>query len=181
MENFKNEVMDNMEAELQKKIAFAKEHVLSKEEYEQGLKKDFEMRGIENTRELTDEEVEYFHSFREKINEATIEVQTLPEAKRAMEMLGFDYEAVADTLSHENAHGNKAEQLGAKHLGYRFLLIRMPEGLVVQPQANLYIPDEWDEKTQNDVLTQITNAPEEYGNELSEGDLRDLNHLNDKK
>lgn len=183
MENnpfIRSEKLANLEIELQQKIQIAKENALTEEEYEEVAEKEFEMQSIQNKRELSDEEVEYYYNFREKMNKATIEVATLTEAKRIMEILRFPSEELIDTLAHENAHGNKAEQLGAQHLGYKFVVIEANGGYAIQPQANIYIPDEWDKKKQNTVLSQITNAPEEYGNTLSDGDRRDIADLDIK-
>jgi len=184
MENyFKNENNSaiRMKVELQKKINFAKEHALSQEEYEQGMKNKFELRDIENKQDLTTDEIKYLVSLQHKINEATVEAENLFEFRHAMEILGFKHETIIYALSHENAHGNKAEQLGATHIGYRFILVNTPEGLGVQPQTSIYIPDELDEKVKNNTLVQIIKAPEEYGGEMSEGDLRDLDYLNSNK
>jgi hypothetical protein len=178
MESFsKNEILDKLEVELRGKIDFAKENALSEEEYEEVSEKEFEMQSIQNKRELTDEEVEYYFDFRERMNKATIEVKTLIEAKRIMELLNFKQETLIDTLAHENAHGNVAEQHGAQHIGYKFVVIEGKGGYIIQPQANIYLPDEWDKNKQNFVLARITQAPEEYGNSISEGDKRDLKEL----
>jgi len=95
-----------------------------------------------------------------------------------MVILGLSTYSTNDTLSHENAHANKAEQLGATHIGYKFVLIKEDGGFNVQPQANYYIPDEWNKEKQNAVNIEITKAPEEYGNKMSHGDKRYLEDLN---
>lgn len=173
-----SEFLNNKEFEIREKLAFAKKHALSPEEQKEAMDKEREMQGIQQKRELTSPEVEYYYTFREKMNAATIEVETLPEARRTMELLGLNYDAIIDTLSHENAHGNKAEQLGADHIGYKFLLTREPGGrLGVHPQAYIYIPDEWDKETQKAVLSEVTWAPEDYGNSLSDDDKKDLEQL----
>ncbi len=179
MENFqKNESLSSIETDLREKINFAKIHALSQEEYENILDEEFKMKDIESKRKLTDEEVNYFYEFRKRMIEATITIGTLPEAKRVMEILGFDNASLIDTLSHENAHGNKAEQLGAWHLGYKFCLIKADDGdFLIQPQANINIPENLEKEEQNKILSEIIFAPEEYDNKLSRGDREDLEHL----
>ena len=181
MENFLNntEFLKNAEAKIQQKISFAKAHALTQEEYKIVSDMEFEMQGIQNKRELTDDEVNYYHDFRQKMNDATVEVETLPEMRRVMGILGFDANSIVDIMSHENAHGNKAQQLGAQHLGYRFMIIKGDNGgIIVQPQASLYIPDEWDAEKQKAVHLATLQAPDEYGNEMSESDK---NYLKDLK
>ena len=181
MENSSNnsEFLKNAEAKIQQKVSIAKENALTEREYEDVSEAEYEMQSIQNMRELTDKEVFHYHQFRDKMNKASIEVETLTEARRVMGILGFDPHSIIDTLSHENAHGNKAEELGAKHLGYKFVLIKSANGgFLVQPQAMTYIPDEWDKEKQNDTEMKILQAPEEYGNEMSQSDK---NYLEDLK
>jgi len=172
-----NKNLEILESNLQKKIQFAKENALSEREYEEISEKEFEMQQLQNKRELTDEEVNFYFNFREKNNKASIEIETITEAKRVMEILGFDQDSLLDTIAHENAHGNVAEKIGANHLGYKFVVIRLENGYAIQPQANIYIPDEWSKDRQNEALLQITQAPEDYDNTLSSGDRRDIDGL----
>lgn len=179
MENFqKNESPSSIETDLQEKITSAKTHALSQEEYKNILDEELKMKDIESERELRDEEVNHFHEFRKRMTEATIVVETLLEAKKVMEILGFSNDSLINTLSHENAHANKAEQLGAYHLGYKFCLIKTNNGdFLVQPQASIDIPRHLEKEEQNKMLSEIIFAPDEYNNKLSEGDREDLEHL----
>ena len=177
-----SEFLNKLEIEIRNKIAFAIENALSEDKYKKILEEEFKMRDIEKKRELSDQEVEQFFPFRDQLNKATVFVETITEARRVMEILKFNTHSLLDTIAHENAHGNRAEQLGAKHLGYNFLIIKRNNGgLGVIPQASLYIPDEWDKETQQAVLSEITWAPDDYGNEISESDKRDLKHLHNKE
>lgn len=137
MENVSNnnEFLQNAEAKIQQKISVAKEHALTEKEYEEVAEAEFEMQNIQTKRELTDKKVFHYSQFRDKMNNATVEVETLTEARR---VIGFDAHSITDTLSHENTHGNKAEQLGAKHLGYKFVLIKRMEDLLYSPKQ-IYI------------------------------------------
>jgi len=180
MENFLNntEFLKNAEAKIQQKVSLAKERALTEKEYEEVSEAEYEMQSIQNKRELTDKEVFHYHQFRDKMNNASIEVETLTEARRVMGILGFDAHSIIDTLAHENAHGNKAEQLGANHHGYSFTLSETADGkFAVQPQAITSIPDEWSTKKANEVDAQILQAPDEYGNKMSDSDKKKLEEI----
>jgi len=82
MENFTNnpEFLKSVEAKLQQKILIAKENALTKEEYEEIAEADFESQNIQNKRELTEKEAFHYQQFKDRINKATIQVETLTEA-----------------------------------------------------------------------------------------------------
>lgn len=170
-----------MEAGLQKKVAFAKEHILSEQDYENISTEQLRMRAIEKDREFTNEEVDHFLSFLEKIENATVIVSTIPEARRVMELLNFKPDQVTHVLAHENAHANKAEELGGEHLGYEFILNRGSEGnILIHAQAKNKIPDGLSEEEEKIFKLKTLFAPEEYGNKLSEADIRDIEELSKK-
>ena len=104
-------------------------------------------------------------------------IETLLEFKLFMENLGMPKEDIQDFLAHENAHSNKAESLGAEHLGYKINLIRNGNGYIFKPSSDIYIPDEWSEEKINDTYKLIAQAPEEYGNRLSPDDIEILKKL----
>ena len=169
---------ENIESEIQEKISFAKDHALTEVESLEIDQKEVELEKICNERELTDDEVEHFFSFRERMNDATIRVSTLPEARRTMEILGFDADNLVDTLSHENAHANKAEQLGANHTGYNFIITETKDGRYeVGPQAVTSTPDDWLAEHKRHVEAQILQAPDEYGNKMSDSDKQKLKEI----
>lgn len=112
------------------------------------------------------------------MNNASVTVETLSEARRVMGILGLDAHFIVDTMAHENAHGNRAEQLGSEHLGYQFLLIKNSDGnFIVGPKAIIVIPDEWDKERQKIVHSETLRAPADYGNEMSESDKEALKQL----
>ncbi len=175
----KNESLSNLENELQKKIAFAKEHALSDAEYENLKQEEEKMQTIQDQRELTDEEVNHFYSFREKLNESSIEVETLVELKRAMDLLRVGSQSLVETIAHENAHGNKAEELGATHHGYHLLILKGNNGEFYSiPKAILSFPDEWDINKKIAVKSKSLKAPEDYGREMSDDDKEEYKKLN---
>lgn len=105
---------------------------------------------------------------------AKIHVRTLPEFKMLLEKIGMQGDSLIDSLEHENAHANKAEELGARHEGYQVLCLRYKNGFGYIPQVSIYIPDRWSLHKQKEVSGKIINAPEEYGNSLSPDDINDL-------
>lgn len=170
-----NKLPEEIELKLQQKISYAKEHCLTLEEEKQINEKLIEGTIIQNKRELTDEEVEYYYSFRDRLDQASVVVDTINEAKRVMELIGFTDDSTIDTLEHENAHANKAMQLGANFGGYKFSIVRdIDGGYLITPMAITSIPDDWSDKKREEVETQIIKAPEEYGNRMSEADKQEL-------
>ncbi|NTV44079.1 MAG: hypothetical protein HGA67_00070 [Candidatus Yonathbacteria bacterium] len=151
---------EDIEKELQEKIASAKKHALTWDQYS------------ETTKDEHAEEV------KEIVSQATVFVETLPEFRRALELLSFDDTSLLDTLVHENAHGNKADELGAEHQGYKIILINNGDGrFAAQPQSYIYIPDEWAQEKQDATLNEIYKAPEAQGNALSPDDKEKLDGL----
>lgn len=163
IENF-----NNLEKDINVKVSYAKEHAIQLEEFDR-LKMEGDLDSVNI----------------QKIKKATISVETLPEARLALQILGFlNYEAL-DIIEHENAHANKADELGTAseykglhHEGYNFIVINRGDGIFeIQPQARVYIPDEWSQEKQNAATELIAQAPEEYGNALSESDVALLKKL----
>ena len=151
MENYINkDTIEQKSALLDRLIKVAKNNAVSDSEYN----REDDIKGI------------YEH--------AKIHVKTLPEFKMVLEKIGMPYDNLIDTLEHENAHANKAEELGALHEKYAILCIKYKDGYGYIPQAGIYIPDEWTNEKQMHVKNKIISAPEEYGNYLSQDDLEDL-------
>ncbi|MBA3732942.1 hypothetical protein H0W91_01030 [Patescibacteria group bacterium] len=166
---------EEVENKLQGKIFHAKSYCLTISEEKEIASKLIEATIIQKDRELTDEELEYYYSYRERLDEASILVETLLEAKRVMEILGFDHDSLIDTLSHENSHTNKAMQLGANFGGYNFLLIKDTDGgYLITPSATTSIPEDWSKEKKEEAMTKIISAPDEYGNKMSEMDKMEL-------
>lgn len=109
-----------------------------------------------------------------KYEKAKIYVKTLPEFRLLLEKIGMPYEKLIDSLQHENAHGNKADELGAVHDGYNLLCLKYNGGYGYIPQVGINIPDEWPQEKQDRILNEIYRAPEEFGNSMSPDDIEDL-------
>lgn len=112
-------------------------------------------------------------------------VETLPEFREMLNQLsvrfGNQYDWINSYLAHENAHANVAESTGHDLVGYATVFIKNDQGdlINIQPlyftKANLnWGPEEMLRKS-----IEVTNAPEVYGDTLSEGDMESLQ--NDRK
>ncbi|MES2930504.1 MAG: hypothetical protein V4665_01840 [Patescibacteria group bacterium] len=111
------------------------------------------------------------------INELTpckIECKTLAEFRYILEKLKFLPEQADSFLSHENAHGNMADYLGAKHEGYMFFVYKSGDDIGIHPAAHYSFPEEWASDYKLDVRKKIIQAPELYGHELSKSDKKAL-------
>ena len=90
-------------------------------------------------------------------------------------MIGFNGDSLIQTLSHENAHANKAIQLGADFNGYKFSITKdIDGGYLVMPAVVVSIPEEWDRRKKKNVDIQVIRAPDEYGHEMSQADKNEL-------
>lgn len=120
----------------------------------------------------------------ENLAQATVVFKDLVSFDYALEVLyrtGVDREYLLETLKHENAHANKADQLGARHEDYKLVFLKDENGKIFfAPSAGIYIPEEdegWSKEKQKEVLREVLEAPDIYGDSLSPGDERDLRNL----
>jgi len=150
---FNEHTVEERSALIDRLIKIAKDNAVSIEDYESG---------------------NYDES---RLGVATIHLTDLVSFRLALEKLKFPEDELMDTLEHENAHSNKAGEIGALEEGYKIIAIKTPGGYVYQPQVNLYIPDSWTIERQRQALKSIAQAPEEYGNSLSPDDEKDLKNL----
>jgi hypothetical protein len=112
-------------------------------------------------------------------------VETLPEFKEMLNQLsvrfGNQYNWINDYLAHENSHANIAESTGHDLVGYATVFIKDDQGNLsnIQP-LHFNKPDlNWSPEEMLRKSIEVTNAPEVYGDKLSEGDMESLQ--NDKK
>jgi hypothetical protein len=106
------------------------------------------------------------------LDKSTIEAENLHEYKLILETIGLSEDEIKDLLAHENAHANKAESLGAKHLSYKItIMIDKNNNYLYQPFSHIYIPEEWSDEKVKDTWVKIAKAPEEYGNKMSSSDI----------
>jgi hypothetical protein len=162
---------EEVSTNLREKINVAKEHALTIQEAQslRSLEKAYAARL--NT-PLSSQDVAILQLLRKRQNQATVVVQTLPEAREVLELLKFvSKEQMNDTLDHENAHVLRAFELGAGFNGYNFILMKDGKGnFGVTPMSDIEIPADWSPERRLDTFRKINDAPEYYGNELSEDD-----------
>ena len=130
---------------------------------------------FKNLRRVGSEEV------RNKLAEAVVQVDTLFEFKRILEMCGLPKDWIQRFLAHENAHANKAESVGAVFNKYEVAFLR--EDKTVMPRlvsVSIGVHDHLSKEESSQMWTDIISAPEEYGSSLSEHDIEDLKNFASK-
>jgi hypothetical protein len=132
---------------------------------------------------ITEEEHARLVEIRKWFNDAMMSVETLTEFRLALESFGCTEEYITGVIAHENAHGNRAAALKAKHYGYTLLAMydEQEKEFVLQPSCSLDVIDSWSNWRKNRVKIAYTKAPEDYGNSLSSKDEIDLKYLNKDK
>lgn len=158
MEQPKFNSVEDIDAKLEQKILFAKEHAVPSE--------------FLNKNPFSEEDMDM-------VRKARISCGSLYELNTALQLLGIKSEDVLDTVAHENAHANKAESMGANHHDYRILVSKINGEYAYRVSAGIELPDEWEMDKKKEGLIAILKAPEEYGNELSPSDISLLNKLED--
>jgi hypothetical protein len=113
-------------------------------------------------------------SIMKELSNCKVECETLSEFRHALEKLNFLPEQVNSFLSHENAHGNMADYLGAEHKGYMFFVYKAGNDIGIQPAARYSFPEEWESDYKTTIRKKIVEAPELYGHELSTNDKKAL-------
>lgn len=174
MENFKSN-FEQMKSHITEAIKEKRKHAITNEEldslgteHEFLLKKIFDRTNSENDL-VRKKEIE------EELRKSTLFCKNLVEFRLALESLNISEKDIQDLLQHENAHGNKASELGANHESYNLTFLIDQEGREsFRPQVGIFIPDEWDKDRQKDVMKKIILAPEGQDNPLSAGDKRQL-------
>lgn len=112
-------------------------------------------------------------------------VETLSEFQEMLNQLsvkfGKEYNWIDNYLAHENSHANIAELTGHDLIGYAVVFIKDAEGNLsnIQPlhfnKPNL----SWSPEEMLMRGIEVTNAPETYGDILSEGDIESLKNDNE--
>ena len=119
----------------------------------------------------------------EKIQSARIHAYNLNDFRYALEAAGASKQQVEFLVSHENAHANKAVQLGAQFEDYYFTIYSESNGeLDLDVGATISIPEKgrtWTNEKRKETDIQITRAPDEYGNKMSEDDKKRLDQLDE--
>jgi len=114
-----------------------------------------------------------------EIKSHTILVNTLPEYKILLDLTAYP-ETVSYLLAHENSHMNVAQQLAVPIDGYALVVSKDEQGFHYLPFVAYEVPHHWDRKKQIKAIMQIANAPDEYGNSLSPGDIETIEQSKNK-
>lgn len=138
---------------------------------------------IENSFDLLENEKKYaegelsLDEFLVMLDNAAVKVATLNEFRWALEMLsnyeGLDYlnkEKIDKIIAHENAHSNKSEMLGANH-DYYSIPIFKDNNIYILRHLSTVISNLNDKNYKEDLI-KILEAPDEYGEKMSESDIK---------
>lgn len=175
----KNPLDNNRFEELEKQIADQKDK--------------FFKSGIKTPEDLKkDDEIE-----KEILSHGAI-VETLPEYAEMLDQVsnkhGFSKEWRDGLLAHENAHANVGEQVGNESVGYGMFFISEEiahedarniapkiKKIHIQPAHIHHDPKHWTpiEVIENGIKT--LEAPQTYGNEMSEADIAERDELLERK
>jgi hypothetical protein len=153
-------------------VDVAEKNAISWEEYN-------EYESICSKDDFSDEEEARFDELDAKVTRATVLCDNTNDFKYALEYFGVN--DPIDTLAHENAHANKAEQLGVEFEGYFLKMIKAPDGhYIVDIGAYCNMDnkeEEWSVMKQKEASIQIIRAPDEYGNKMSQDDIDKLDKI----
>lgn len=119
-----------------------------------------------------------------KFEKTTIKLDSLPEFSYALEKISnLPKKLVQEVVAHENAHINKAEELGAKDVGYVIGVFKHENGkIAIFPLAwHIFNKEKGYSKEEiRQISIQISEAPKIYGEKLSPRDIAKINNLRDK-
>jgi hypothetical protein len=129
---------------------------------------------------LNNEVIKKYQEIKDRV---LLQVETLPEFNYILSLLkkpGIDVSTIA---AHENAHANVADVEGAEHGGYNVVFLKDLDGDPVYIfQARVGYPLELlMSENLDEVRKKIIQAPEKYGETLSESDKEDLERIKKKR
>lgn len=171
-------------------IQRAKKDVFDFNVYKNINKKILDMAEKESVRELSLKEKAEYDTLVNRLVDAGITAKTIPEFRALLEQIGLKTKQIEKILAHENAHANKAEEIGGEKSfkGYNINFIKSPilKKLFIpfhptsysQPHAIIEPPEGLSTKERADFYKKVLEAPEKYGEELSPDDIKALNKLN---
>lgn len=163
-----------------KRIAYLKIHAFPEKEYVSIIDRQEDIlrhnRGYLNWYEWKE-----YYDIEDQLEQTRIRVMTLSEFRFVLENFGIQEVDVLHTLAHENAHVNIAEQFNATFEGYVLnvskQLVNGRLAYILEPEADVQIPDNWTDETSTKIAREIVLAPVAYGCELSDGDRKLLARL----
>ncbi len=158
----------------------AYDSAVSEEEYD-----EWERLSLKNEDDTSSEELVRFDELDAKIKAATATFENINDFKYALQYFGV--QDPIDDLAHENAHANKAEQLGVKFEYYYMRIFGTKDGrFIADIGASIDTEKDahgnerdWGRFEEKEADIDITRAPDEYGNKMSPSDIDRLSRMDD--
>lgn len=159
---------------MKKLIDTACENAITEEEFD-----EYQSIYLKKLDDISDDEVDRFDELDLKVEASKVLCNNLNDFKYALEYFGVD--DPIDLLAHENAHANKAEQLGVDFEGYYLKIMKCSDGHYhADIGADIDISGKefsWSKDRQKEADIDITRAPYEYGNKMSADDIDRLDRI----
>ena len=135
------------------------------------LKDTFIKQGSRSAEMLAEE-----NAIEAEIMQSSALADNIPEYREMLSQIASSYglsqEWADDLLAHENAHANVAEVTEHEWVGYAAIFIKDENNNLTSIQPVHFTKPQlsWGPKELLEKSIEVTKAPEEYGNRLSEGD-----------
>ena len=187
---------EQIKLEITKKVEAAKNNPLDINRYQELEKQIVDLKDkFFKSGSKSQEDLEIDEKIKQEILSHGAIVQTLPEYGEMLNQVASQYnlgkEWRDDLLAHENAHANVSQELGYDQIGYGLFFISEDEEnldprniapkkknlISIQPAHIHEDPTHWPpiEVIENGIKT--LEAPETYGNEMSEADIAERDEL----
>lgn len=164
------------------KVENAIENAFPLEKYEEQRKKLKQLQYKQMNEGLSTSEDTLYIILKDQFRSCAVVVQTISEYRKVLELAGLFGKAVDQILSHENAHANAAEQLPSQIFkGYSLRFLKENGGkIVMHPQVLFSRDNSFSEEQLIEDEIRVTEAPLYYGEELSPGDIKEIERLKSK-
>ena len=173
LEKIKEDIVRKIEAAIENPISEVRLGEI--EEKIKSITEFFIENGFNNNEQKATEK-----ALEEEILKSSTTVDNIAEFEIMLEILsdkfGSQHGWVENYLAHENAHGNVAEATGHDWVGYSTVFIKDNNNELtgIQPLNFTKSKPEWGPKEMLTKKIQVTEAPEKYGDKLSDGDKSEL-------
>jgi hypothetical protein len=170
--------LEKRSVELEELLKKAKENPIDEKDYlafEEGV-------GLIVSKKIqTDEFLKRYSYLYYILKNSVIKVTTLSELKLLLERANpEDKEWQIKTLEHENAHANKAAELGVTDISYSLIAIKADNEISLTPFTDSFLPPEWNDEKKLEVSMKILKAPDEYGDKMSSYDNEKFEKLKNR-
>jgi hypothetical protein len=168
---------ENIKRQIKEKIDSAKDKAFNIDEF---IKISGEIESQKNkfleTGGRTPEDLQKDEEIKKQIVDRSAIVDTIPEYREMLEQIAKEYnkssEWVVDTLAHENAHANQAENLDYDINGFGGLFLKDENSVNQFQPFHLHEgKNNWEpiEVLEKEIIT--LEAPDKYGNKMSDDDI----------